>query len=128
MRRNTARLSQNLPALHFLALSAAQQHADVVTGLTFVQSLRNISIPVATVFWVGLKPTISISSPTLIDSPLNPAGHHRTATADCENILDRHNERLVNVSSRLLDERIHSFHEFQDCALAHLGCIALQRL
>src|SRR5882757_4429523 len=35
VRRDAAGLAQYLPALHFLALRAAQQHPDVVARLTF---------------------------------------------------------------------------------------------
>ena len=38
VRRNAARFGQNLAALHFLSLGAAEQNADIVARLTLVQT------------------------------------------------------------------------------------------
>src|SRR3990172_7275786 len=84
------------------------------------RSLRNISTPVTTDFFVSRIPTISISSPPLptppppprllrlpdphnLDlfphlhaPPLDPPRHHRPPPRDRKNVLDRHQKRLVH--------------------------------
>ena len=37
---------------------------------------------------------------------LHPAGHHGAATGDREHVLDRHQERLVDLTRRLRHERV----------------------
>ncbi len=66
VRGNRTGLAENLAALDVLALDAAEQSADVVASLAKSRSLRNISIPVTTVFWVSsFMPTISTGSLSL---------------------------------------------------------------
>src|SRR5437879_10589839 len=37
VRRNAARLGQNLAALHFLSFGTAEQYTDIVPGLSFIK-------------------------------------------------------------------------------------------
>ncbi|GIX02559.1 MAG: hypothetical protein KatS3mg112_1496 [Thermogutta sp.] len=57
---------QDLTALHFVLLDAAQQATDVVAADPSSASCWNISTPVTVVSAVSRRPTISTSSPTLI--------------------------------------------------------------
>ena len=89
-------------------------------------SLRNISTPVTTFFSVGLKPTISISSPTFTRAALDAAGDDGAAARDREHVFDRHHERLVDVALRQRDVAVERIHQ-----LRHAGDafgVALQRL
>ena len=89
-------------------------------------SLRNISTPVTTFFSVGLKPMISISSPTLTDAALDTAGDDGAAARDREHVFDRHQERLVDVALRQRDVGVERFHQLGD-RLDAFG-IAVERL
>ena len=55
---------------------------------------------------------------------LDPAGDHRAAAGDGEDVLHRHQERLVDLAHRLRDVLVHRVHQLQD-RLAPLG-VAVQ--
>ena len=62
-----------------------------------------------------------------LDDPLlDAAGGHRTAAGDREHVLDRHQERLVQVTDRLGDVGVERLGELEDLALGLL--VALERL
>ena len=61
------------------------------------RSLRNISTPVQIVFWVGRDPDDLDLVAGVDDALLDLAGHHGAPTGDREHVLDRHQERLVDV-------------------------------
>ena len=65
VRRDALGSRQNLAALEVFLFNAAEQHADVVAGLPSSSVLLNASTPVMTVVLFGLRPTISMVSPTL---------------------------------------------------------------
>merc|ERR1711916_143876 len=66
VRRDGARLTENLATLNAFTVNTAEKRTNVVTSLALSSSLRNISTPVQVVFVVPSRiPTISISSPTL---------------------------------------------------------------
>src|SRR5438876_1208360 len=82
--------------------------------------LRNISIPVTTVFFAcARRPTISTSSPTLPPPPPPPPPpplpppppRHRPPPRDRENVLHRHQERLLHFPLRRRDVRVHRVHQ-----------------
>jgi hypothetical protein len=77
---------------------------------------------------VSRKPTISTSSPYLDDPALDPAGHHRTAAGDGEDVLDRHQERLVDLPLRLRDERVDRVEQRLDALDPVVRVLALERL
>ena len=79
-----------------------------------------------TVVIVGRMPTISTCSPVLIDALLDAAGRDGAAAGDREDVLDRHQERLVELAHRLGDvgvERVGQLHD-----LLAVGLVALERL
>src|SRR6202453_5008805 len=122
-----ARLDDDLAALHLLALDAAQQQARVVAGLAVVQDLaehlhagdgRGMRL---------LLDADDVDGLAGVDgAALDPAGHHGAAAGDREDILDRHQERLVDLAHRLRDGIVAGGHELHDL-LAPLG-VALERL
>jgi hypothetical protein len=62
----------------------------------------------------------------LEDAALDPAGHDRAAAGDGEDVLDGHEERLVDVALRKRDGGVDGVHQLED-ALAPL-LVALERL
>ena len=97
-------LGQHLAALDSLFLDAAQQAADVVARLALVEQLaEHLDARDDRLLRVSSKPMISTSSSTLIDAALDAARGHRAAALDREHVLDRHQERLVDVAHRLRD-------------------------
>src|SRR5262249_12783503 len=59
---------------------------------------------------------------------LDAAGGNRAAAADREHVLDRHQERLVDLALRLRDVRVDRVHELLDRTRAELARVALERL
>ena len=108
------------------------KQADVVARHDrWSSSLRNISTPVHVVLlaW-SPRPTISSSSPTLTDAALDAARDDRAATLDREHVLDRHQERLVDLAHRLGDERVARLHQacWIDARRTRSTRITLERL
>ncbi len=78
------------------------------------RSLRNISTPVTTVFFVSLKPMICDLVADLDHAALDAARGHRAAALDREHVLDRHQERLVDVAHRLGDVAVERVEQAAD--------------
>merc|ERR1712100_560332 len=76
-------------------------------------SFRNISTPVTVVLREALMPTISISSP-LHDAALDAAGGHSAAAGDGEDVLNGHQEGLVDLALRLRDCLVNGIHKLED--------------
>ena len=127
VRGDRARLAENLPALDLLALDAAQQAADVVAGAPLVEDLAEHldagDDRGAVCVWM---PTISHGVARVDDALLDAARGHRAATRDREDILDRHQERLVQRPLGLRDVRVELLGEIED--LLDVLLVAVQRL
>jgi hypothetical protein len=70
------------------------------------------------VFCVSLRPTISISSPTL--TMPRSAGHNSAATGDREHVFNRHQERLVDRTLGLRDVGVDRLHQLEDRVVTEL--------
>src|SRR4051812_33898222 len=127
VRRDRARLAENLAALHLLALRAAEQRTRVVAGLGEVERLlehleaRDDGLGDRRVNADDLDLVTALDL-ALLDAP----GHDGTAAGDREDVLDRHQERLVDVADRLRDVGVDRRHQLEDL-LRPLG-VALERL
>ena len=123
MRRDRARLGQNLAALDAFALDAAQQRADIVARLALVQQL-------AEHFDAGDRGLGGRTDADdldfladLDDAALDAARHHRAAARDREHVFDRHQERLVDRTFRLRNVLVDRLHQLQDRVMAQLGLL-----
>jgi hypothetical protein len=78
--------------------------------------LRNISTPVTVVEAVSVRADdldgVADGDLALLDT----AGDDGAAAGDREDVLDRHQERLVEVALRLLEELVDRAHELDDLA------------
>src|ERR1022692_955983 len=122
-----AGLDDDLAALNVLALGTAEQQPRVVPGQALVEDLvehlhagddrlgRLLLDPDDLDFLTGVNL-----------AALDPAGHHGAAAGDREDILDRHQERLLDVPDRLGDAGIAGGHQLDDL-LAPLG-VTFERL
>src|SRR5690242_3433466 len=127
VRRDRARLREHLAALDLLALDAAEERADVVAGLARVEQLaehldaghdrlRGLLVDADDLdLLAGLDLAL-----------LHAAGGDGAAAGDREDVLDGHQERLVDVARGLRDVLVHGRHELQDLRRP-LG-VALERL
>src|SRR5581483_2401595 len=125
--RDRARLREHLSALDLLALHAAQKGAGVVAGLREVERLlehletgdHGLLDLLVDADDLDLVSDLDLA---LLDAP----GHDGAAAGDRENVLDRHQERLVSIAHRLRDVGVDRFHQLDDLRLPLL--VALERL
>src|SRR5450631_2252044 len=128
VRRDAPRLGQHLPALDLLALGPTEQRPDVVARATLVQQLPEHLHAGHHRLHGVLEPDDLDLLADLHDSALHPARDHRAAATDRKYVLNRHQERLVDLPLRLLDERVAGVQQLQHRRLAQLALIAFQRL
>src|SRR5882757_7113743 len=122
-----ARLDDDLAALDVLALDATQQQADVLTGATFVEQLAEHLDAGDGGRLLGLFDADDVDGLVDLNDPaLDAAGDHGAATGDGEDVLHRHQERLLGVPLRLRDRLVDGLHQVDD-ALCPLR-VTLQRL
>src|SRR5690242_18648103 len=99
-----ARLDDDLAALDVLALDATEEQTDVLTGLALVEQLaEHLDAGDRGGGLLGLDADDVDGLVDLQDTTLDTAGDDRTATGDREDVLDRHQERLVDVTLGLRD-------------------------
>src|SRR2546429_193135 len=89
-------LAQDLAALDLLALGAAQQAADVVARPALVEDLaEHLDTGHDSARRLRMDADDLDGLAALDDSLLDTPGGHRAAAGDREDVLDRHQERLV---------------------------------
>src|SRR5215210_1906213 len=115
VRRDRARLGEYLPALDLLALGTAQERTSVVAGLGVVERLLEHLEPGDD----GLRDfgmdADDLDLVARLDlALLDAAGHDGAAAGDREDVLDRHQERLVGVAGRLRDVGVDLLHQLED--------------
>ena len=128
MRGDRARLGDDLAALDVLTLGATQEQADVLARTTLVEELaEHLDTGDRR---LGRRAGVDADDLDLLvdleDATLDPAGDDRATTRDGEDVLDGHEERLVDLALRLRDRAVDRVHELEH-ALAPLG-VALERL
>src|ERR1700744_4350618 len=122
-----ARLDDDLAALNVLALHTAQEQAHVVAGHALVEELAEHLHAGDGGGGVLLLDADDVHGLAGVDlAALDPAGHHGAAAGDREHVLDRHQERLLDLANRLRNRVVDRLHELED-GLAPL-LVALQRL
>src|SRR6185312_12522809 len=127
VRGDRARFAENLATLDVLALGAAEQRADVVAGLTLVEDLAEHLDPGDGGF---ARLRVDADDFDLVagvdDALLDTAGGDGAATGDREDVLDRHQERLVELADGLRDVGVERRGQLEDRFLGLL--VAFQRL
>src|SRR6185312_11987572 len=129
VRRNAARLGQHHAALDVFLAHPSQQQTPVLASLTVVQKLPEhlnsghyrllVRVEAHQCYFLA-----HLHAPTLDTTRRN-----RATTRDREHVLDRHQERLVNVTLGLRDIRIQHVHQLADLlAVLAIGIARLQRL
>src|SRR3954447_2594737 len=120
-------LHDDLAALDVLALDAAQEQTDVVTGLALVEQLAEHLDAGDGGLRRGRTDADDLDLLVhLDDAALHTTGDDGAATGDGEDVLDGHEEGLVDLTLRLGDrgvDRVHELHEL----VAPLG-VALEGL
>src|SRR5215469_7530875 len=114
VRRDRAGGREHLAALDLLALDAAQQHADVVARLAFIEQLAK-HLDAGNHRLGGIAEPDDLNFLANLDlAAINAPGHHRAAPGDREHVLDRHQERLVDLAFGLRDVFVHRVHQIEN--------------
>ena len=114
VRRDRARLADDLAALQVGLFDAAQEHADVVAGHALVERLLEHLDAGDDRVLVGVEADDLDRVADLDLAALDPAGADRAAALDREDVLDRHQERLVDLADRLGDVLVHRLDQVED--------------
>src|SRR5579859_1593060 len=122
-----AGLDHDHAALDVLALDTAKEQTDVLTRAGLVEDLaEHLDTGADGLHRLRLDADDLDLLVRLEHTALAPTGDDRTATGDREDVLDRHEERLLDLTDRLRDravDRVHQLHE-----LVRPLRVALQRL
>src|SRR5699024_2477523 len=117
MRRDRTGLTQHLTPLHILILGPTQQRTDVVPRLTLIEHLAK-HLDTGTDRLLSRTNTDDLHLITGMNRTLlDLTGHNSATTRDRKHILDRHQERLVDITHRLRNKGIHRLHQLQNLGL-----------
>src|SRR5258706_7249202 len=114
---DAARLGEDLAALDLLALDAPDEAADVVAGATLVEELLEHLDAGDDDLAGGLDADQLDLVADLDDAALDAPGGDGPAALDPEDILDRHEERLVDRPLGGRDVRVDRVHQLLDRGL-----------
>src|SRR4051794_29463210 len=127
VRRRRAGLDDDLATLDLFALDAAEQQADVLARPTLVEQLaEHLDAGDGRGHLLRVDADNVDGLVDLDDAALDPAGDDSAAPGDGEDVLDRHEERLLDLTHRLRHGVVHGVHELEQLG-APLG-VALERL
>src|SRR6185369_16829365 len=119
-RLDRPRLRQHLPAFHLVLVDPPQQRPDVVPRPPFIQQLaKHLHPPHHALLRLLLHPHDLDLFPHLHHPALHPPRHHRPPPRDRENVLDRHQKRLVHRPRRRRYIRVHRLHQLPDALGRH---------
>src|SRR5258706_3980846 len=122
---DAARLGEDLAALDLLALDAPDEAADVVAGATLVEELLEHLDAGDDDLAGRLDPDQLDLVADLDDAALDPARGDRAAALDPEDVLDRHEERLVDRPLGGRDVGVDRVHQLLDRGVGGIGRVVL---
>ena len=126
MRSNRTRLRQHLTPLHLILINTPKQRTNIVPSLTLIKQLPE-HLNTRTRRLLSITNTNDLNLIASIDHTLlNLPSHNRPTTRNREHILNRHQERTIQITLRLRDVLIHRSHQLHD--LVTRRRITLQRL
>src|SRR5436190_3377538 len=127
VRRDRARLREHLAPLDLLTLDATEERTGVVSRLRVVERLLEHLEPGDDRLLRLRVDADDLDLVARLDlALLDAAGHDGAAAGDREDVLDRHQERLVDVALGLRDVRVDGLHQLED--LRNPLAVALERL
>src|SRR6201991_1160126 len=127
VRGDRTRFAENLAALDLLALGAAQKRADVVARLALVEELaEHLDAGDGGFARLRVDADDFYLVASVDDALLDPTRRDGAAAGDREDVLDRHQEGLVQLADRLRDVGVEGRGQLEDRFLGLL--VAFQRL
>ncbi len=123
---DAAGFAQHLAALDVFALGAAQQDADVVTGLALVEEFAEHFDAGAGGFLRGANADDFDFFTDFDDAALDPAGHDGAAPGDGEHVFDGHEEGTVHSALGRGDVAVEGVGEVEDGFLAEFAFVAFE--
>src|SRR5271166_4979278 len=118
VRRDRAGLANDLPAFEIVFLHTAEQDTDVVTCHALVERLLEHLDPRDRRGLLGAEADDLDGVADLDLAALDPAGSDCASALDREHVLDRHQERLVDLADGVGDVLVHRLDQVKD----GLGC------
>src|ERR1043166_5533561 len=116
VRRNRTRLANPLPAFHIFFFRPAQQQSYVVARNPFIEQLPEHLHTGHNLFLRRTKTHNLDFFAHFHFAPFDSSRHHRAATGNRKNILNRHRKRLVHIAHRQRYVLVHRFHQFVNLA------------
>src|SRR3954451_17003163 len=127
VRRDRARLAENLPALDLLTLGTAEETADVVAGLALVEDLaEHLDAGDDGLRRLRVDADDLDGVTGVDDALLDASGRDGAAAGDREDVLDRHQEGLIERTRRLRDVGVEVAGQLDD--LGPVRLVTLERL
>src|SRR5262249_52683947 len=114
VRRDGARLAEDLPALDIVLFNAAEENADVVARAALIEELaEHFDARDRGLARLAEAEDLDFFA-RLHDAALDATRNDRAAALDREHVFDRHEERLVDVANRIRDVRVEGFDQLAD--------------
>jgi len=116
-------MHNNHTTLHLVLIDTTEEQTDVITSLTLIQGLTE-HLDTSDDRLLVLTKTEQLNLITdLALTSLNTTRSNSTTTSDREDILNRHQERLINLTDRLLNPSVNSVHQLHDLVFPLLHTI-----
>src|SRR5580692_1014626 len=115
VRLDGARLGQHLAALDLVPIDAAKQHADVIAGDSGVEELsEHLDAGHDRLFGLLFETDDFDFFSNLYLTALHATGSDRAAPGNREDVLNGHQERLIELTLRLRNVVVDGVHELED--------------
>jgi hypothetical protein len=126
VRGDRSRLAQHHPALKLFFIDPAQQNARIVAGLALLEHpVEHLNAGYHTFHRLVNNANNFNVILQANHAPLNAAGGNRPAAGNRENILHRHQKRLLYIPLGRRDRLVNGFHKIQNRLL--VGLVAFDR-
>ncbi len=114
VRLNLTRMAKHHTALNLILIDTAEEQTYVIASLTFVKNLTEHLNTGNNRLLVFTKTEELNFIAYLNTTSLNTTGSNSTTTSDREHILNRHQERLVDFTLRLLNPVVNRIHQLNN--------------
>ena len=112
VRSDRARLGDNLTSLDFLLVDTTEEKTNVVSGLTLIEELAEHLDTCYNGVLRSVAEAYELNRIVDVDGTgLDTTCNNGSTASDGEDVLDRHEERLLVLTNRLRDVLVNSVHE-----------------
>ena len=117
VRSDGTRVHNNHTTLNFFLIDTTEEQTNVITSLTLGKGLtEHLNTGDDRLLVLTETEQLDLIADLTLTS-LDTAGSNSTTTSDREDILNRHQEGLINLADRLLNPVVDSVHELHNLVL-----------